>query len=422
MLRPAGVLLFLAMLGLPRAAEAGVTITFLGWSADGTYYIERYVNDSLVRMVDGKQVVVASYAFVPTRPDVPPTWPKALAPYPKRPDDPNARVDASRLGADADGALAAAKALVVAPRAASTGPGGHVVSIEHTRDGDAHAIALGDRRLLLGPRIAGWQITEVFWRPDGGAVAMHVVDTGREHRGDRHVVAYDLTRYQVAGGDRKAATRARARAGRALQARHPDWEAATWALQEAVNLDPWFVDARYDLAAVAARRGDVATVQRELTWLAASTDRAAVAARRKATTDPAFERVSTREDVRARLGLGAYSSLTHEQQLIGTWTREGEGCGDPWLTLTLAAKGRATLRVRSACLPEHARAYDWTRRFSGRWTRDGQGTRATFSMRRLDDVPVSAEVRIVGCAEGSCLELVEGGRTFAPFHRGESAD
>ncbi|MGN6106159.1 MAG: hypothetical protein ACTHU0_13710, partial [Kofleriaceae bacterium] len=139
MLRRVGVLLFLAMLGLPRAAEAGVTITFLGWSADGTYYIERYENDSLVRLVDGKQVVVASYAFVPTRPDVPPTWPKALAPHPKRPDDPSAHVDASRLGADADAALAAAKALVVAPRAASTGPGGQAVSIEHTRDGDAHA-------------------------------------------------------------------------------------------------------------------------------------------------------------------------------------------------------------------------------------------------------------------------------------------
>lgn len=419
MLRALILFTFVAVAG---TAEAKVTSTFLGWSDDGTYYVERVENDSLLRHVDGKFVAVPYYLYVPTREDVRPTWPERIARYPKR-DEPYAIVQPEALGADDAAALAAVRALVKAPAPARTGPKGMTLTVEQRREDTIHVITAGTagtRVLPMRPSSEGFTIRDIYWRPDGGAVAFVGEYTGLDkiRQGNTHVFAYDLTRYFVATGDRKGAVKLRKAAARA--AKRKDWDTALVELQEAVNLDPSFLEAQYELAAAASRRGDLVTVQRALRSLLDSKDPASVAVLQRATEDPAFDRATTRDDVRALIGLGAFAALSAEQQLTGTWTFEGAGCGDSWLTLTLGKKGKASLRVRSACMPEHAREWDRTRNFKGTWTLDDDGARIRFKLRPNDEVPdftdATAAVRI--CPEGWCLFVTRGETTHA-FHRGE---
>jgi tetratricopeptide (TPR) repeat protein len=409
------MLVLLLLVLVPATADANVTNTFLGWSADGTYYVEQQLNDSLQQYVDGKFVAVPVYLFTPTRPDVKPTWPTRLGPYPKR-DDHYTIVQQTTLGADEKAALAAVGALVTAPKPAAKGPGGQTLTAEKRGEREIHVITVGDRRLPMRPTYGFLKIEDIYWRPDGGAVAFHARYGGGAYlsRDVRYLVAYDLTRYAAA--DRKAATALRKAAAR--YARAKEWESAAEELQEAVNVDPTFVDAHYDLAAAASRRGDAVTVERELTWLAASTDPLAAKALRKAATDRAFDRAAAHAAVRTLLGLGDFAALPLEQRLAGTWTVEGAACDASWLTLTLAARGKASLRVRSACVPEHAREWDRTSTFNGKWTA-APAAHVDLKMRPRDDAPQSGDLDVRSCPDGWCLFLTSGDTTYGPFHRGE---
>jgi hypothetical protein len=405
----------------PAAAEGELQTTFLGWSEDGTYHVERVQNESLKQLRGKDFVSIPYYLFVPTRPDVKPTWPARIAKYPKR-DEPYAIVQPEALGADDAAALAAVRALVKAPPPAKTGPAGMALAVE-TRDDDAiHVITAGDRVLPMRPVSEGYTIEETYWRADGGAVAF-VAEYGggdKMRRGNRIVFAYDLTRYLVPGGDRKAATALRKAATRLAKAK--DWEAALVELQEAVNVDPTFVPAQYELAAAAARRGELLTLKRALAALGASKDPAAAAARAKVAGDPAFARALASDDVRALIGLPAFAALTPEQRLTGTWTFEGRYCDESWLTLTLAKKGKATLRVRNACTPEHAREWDRKRTFTGTWAPSATGADVRLKLRPNADVPDlrTATAAVRPCPEGWCLFVdAAAGKAHGPFHRGD---
>lgn len=413
-------LILFTVVAVAGPAEATVTSTFVGWSEDGTYHVERVENTSLLRRVGSDFVSVPYYLFVPAREGVRPTWPERIARYPKR-DERHAVVQPEALGVDDAAALAAVRALVKAPAPSKTGPRGQTLTVEQRGWDSIHVITDGRRVLPMRPSGEGYAIRDIYWRADGGAVAFVAEYTGGDkiRQGNTTVFAYDLTRYFVAGGDRKAATALRKAAARA--GKRKEWDTALVELQEAVNLDPSFVEAQYDLAAAAARRGDLVTVQRALQALIDVKHPSAAAALTKAKKDPAFDRAMTSDAVRALLGVDAFAKLTPEQRIAGTWTFEGGGCDASWLTLTLGKKGKASLRVRSACVPEHAREWDRTRTFKGTWSPDAAGARIRFKLRPNDEVPdftdATAEVRT--CPEGWCLFVTRTATTHGPFHRGE---
>lgn len=194
--------------------------------------------------------------------------------------------------------------------------------------------------------------------------------------------------------------------------------------RDATLLDPAYTLAHYNLACMASRLRDVATVVAELAWLRASPDPVAAAKLQKARSDADLDFASSLPTARALLGLppfDAQAPLAWLAERRGTWSVElpTDECAVRSYSFAFAYSGELTLTVRESCGSAPLR----THTFDGRAAVDGDGV-----LVRVDHWPIwpdGVRLGFVACpgladAAGSCFALTAAGSEVGPFHRGEA--
>jgi hypothetical protein len=198
---------------------------------------------------------------------------------------------------------------------------------------------------------------------------------------------------------------------------------AAMRFRDATLLDPAYALAHYNLACMASRLRDLATLVAELAWLHASTDPIAAAKLDKARSDADLDFASSLPTVRALLGLtpfDAHAPIAWLGERHGTWSVElpTDDCAVRSYSFAFAPSGDLLLTVKEACGGKPLR----THTFTGTTNVDGDGV-----LVRVDKWPIWPDgVRLVfgACpgladAPGSCFALNADGNEVGPFHRGE---
>jgi len=194
--------------------------------------------------------------------------------------------------------------------------------------------------------------------------------------------------------------------------------------RDATLLEPDYVLAHYNLACMASRLRDVATVVAELKWLRASADALAATKLDKAKSDPDLDFASSLPAVRTLLAMPPIDPRAPIDWLAerrGVWSVElpTADCATRTYSFAFAVSGALSLTVREACGGAALR----THTFAGRARPDGDAVRLT-----VEDWPLWPDgVRLVlaTCpglddAPGACFTLAapDGGSEVGPFHRG----
>ncbi len=193
--------------------------------------------------------------------------------------------------------------------------------------------------------------------------------------------------------------------------------------RDATLLDPNYVLAHYNLACMASRLRDVATVVAELAWLRGSSDPLAAAKREKARSDEDLDFASALPTVRAMLGLAPIdprAPLAWLAERRGVWSVElpTADCATRTYSFAFAPSGDLSLTVREACNGTALRAHT----FDGHAAVDGDGVRVTVAEWPL--WPGGVRLTFVSCpglgdAPGACFTLAaDEGAEIGPFHRG----
>jgi hypothetical protein len=196
-----------------------------------------------------------------------------------------------------------------------------------------------------------------------------------------------------------------------------DLERAALQFRVAVELDPTYVNAHYNLACVASRLGDPETALVELRWLKASTDPVARQKLAKAEIDPDLDFVSSLPEVRVLLDAAPFDP-EHERAWLaernGVWSTEASApdCARREYSLTFRGDGQLSLKVHEQC----GKRPPIDETFNG--TLDGDRVKiADWSA-----WPGSVALELGSCprvdAPGSCFTLSTGERQLGPFHRG----
>lgn len=193
--------------------------------------------------------------------------------------------------------------------------------------------------------------------------------------------------------------------------------------RDATLLDPSYVLAHYNLACMASRLRDVATIVAELAWLRASPDPLAAAKLEKARSDEDLDFASSLPTVRTMLGLPPIDPRAPVAWLAerrGVWSVElpTAECATRTYSFAFAPSGALSLTVREACNGAAPRAHT----FTGRARADGDSVHVTVENWPLwpDGVKLTfGACPGLGDAPGACFTLAtdEGGEV-GPFHRG----
>ncbi|HEX8951908.1 MAG TPA: hypothetical protein VF945_08685 [Polyangia bacterium] len=193
--------------------------------------------------------------------------------------------------------------------------------------------------------------------------------------------------------------------------------------RDATLLDPNYVLAHYNLACMASRLRDVATVVAELAWLRASPDPLAAAKLDKARSDEDLDFASALPTVRSLLGLAPLdprAPIAWLAERRGVWSVElpTADCATRTYSFAFAPSGELSLTVREACNGAPPRAHT----FDGHATADGDSVRVTVDHWPLwpDGVRLTfAACPGLGDAPGACFTLAsDEGSEVGPFHRG----
>jgi hypothetical protein len=271
--------------GTARAQHRGYIDGFLGWSPDGSFFVMTAAGTDEIDV----PLLCLSRRDVPSR-----TWPKDV-PVPDQ-DDPDGCTDRwdtmfPDSGLDPQQMVQKASALVAAPRHNGKGPHGEDYAVRRVRDGLVDvSISRGGKRVARGflelrsPDSPVPDAFEVFWRGDGGAVA---IVAGYEPAKDpppgygppRYLVVLPLDG-STAGAQPPMIRRQRAQALnveglKLLAAKNLD--AAQQKFQASTDADESFALAYYNLACAASLRKDKQTALTGLRQLSILADRDPVA-------------------------------------------------------------------------------------------------------------------------------------------------
>jgi hypothetical protein len=287
-------LLFLA-LGAPAPAFAYYDF-FYGWSADGSFY---------ARASSGTDLMEQPALCLSDEKAGSTTWPKAIA----RPTEGACTVLCVEDSGECQKPEEASK-WVSLPAPSRKGPHGETVAVKVGKPGTATVtvmaggkkVASSDVELRRDDERPG--IREVYWPPDGGAVAVFLgyPDPPEEQEG------YPPPRYLtiVAFGRTAGAVAANARGLKLLKQK--DYPHAVEELRKAIAADPAHLLAHYNLACASALGGDRKAAIAELRWLGASADPAARSALAKARTDADLKSVVDDAEVKKLLAGAAAES------------------------------------------------------------------------------------------------------------------
>ena len=193
--------------------------------------------------------------------------------------------------------------------------------------------------------------------------------------------------------------------------------------RDATLLDPGYVLAHYNLACMASRLRDVATIVAELAWLRASPDPLAAAKLDKAQRDADLDFASSLPTVRAMLGLAPIdprAPLAWLSERRGVWSVElpTVDCATRTYSFAFAPSGDLSLTVREGCNAAPLR----THTFSGHAVAEADSVHVTVEHWPL--WPDGVKLTFVACpglgdAPGACFTLAsDEGREVGPFHRG----
>jgi hypothetical protein len=191
---------------------------------------------------------------------------------------------------------------------------------------------------------------------------------------------------------------------------------------DATLLDPGYVLAHYNLACMASRLRDVATVVAELAWLRASSDPLAAVKLDKALSDVDLDFASSLPQVHAMLGLPPIdprAPIAWLAERHGVWSVElpTADCATRSYSFAFAAAGAVSLTVREACNGAPARVHT----FDGHAAADGDSVHVTIDGWPL--WPDGVHLTFATCpgladAAGACFTLASDGNEIGPFHRG----
>ncbi|HEX4461596.1 MAG TPA: hypothetical protein VIA18_26635 [Polyangia bacterium] len=207
--------------------------------------------------------------------------------------------------------------------------------------------------------------------------------------------------------------------------------------RDALELDPDYVLAHYNLACVSSRLRDAAVALDQLRWLQASSDPLAKAKLDKGASDPDLDFVSALPAARGLLQLPPLTKdaapsidkapLVWLSERHGVWSAEQptSDCAERSYRFAFAADGTLQLTVREACAGETVR----TRVFDGRFTSGGEGggREAKRDLRvavpSWAQWPATVRLEFVACpgledAPSSCFTLASDTSQLGPFHRG----
>ena len=277
----------------PTVAAANRIEEFLGWSADGTAYGYVDLNDG-----DGNEDVL----LCRTEESVaPPSWPAGIPPA----------NPCSGLTCDDSGhckGVKKRKALLakylVPQKPVKSGPQGQVVKLRKL--GNKLRVDVGNKWLDL--ELDQYQASEestlgnVFWRADGGAVAVELVTAGSG------VTLYVRSISSLSVSDAKSSARESARVAniRGMQLhKAKDWNGSAAQFRTAISADPDWVTPRYNLACALGQMKDVEGAKQQLLWLSKSPLADARRRLEKGKTDEDLSAVRTDPQIRALLGLSA---------------------------------------------------------------------------------------------------------------------
>jgi hypothetical protein len=270
--------------------------------------------------------------------------------------------------------------------------------------------------------------TRVFWRSDGGAVAVQVSDETGDPSEGPFVGQVFVVEVGGATQSHSETDRAAAKDSNALGMKHYKeraWSRAVAAFDLAILQDPSFVLPHYNLASVASIAGDIMRTRAQLQWLADSDDKIAKEKLKKAQTDPDLDFASTDPEVRKLIGVAPYERLEGDSDKIlerpsGVWGMEGESCSTPWLTLTFKKKKEVTLRYLTEC--EEDGVVEKT--FKGKW-KENNDYSISLTIKGNKEFPAWPEggwLEMVTCpgseVTSSCFTVTVGDGTLGPFHRG----
>ncbi len=198
---------------------------------------------------------------------------------------------------------------------------------------------------------------------------------------------------------------------------------ASLRFRDATLLDPNYVLAHYNLACMASRLRDVATVVAELAWLRASPDPLAAAKLDKARSDEDLDFASSLPTVRTLLGLAPIdprAPLAWLSERRGVWSVElpTADCATRTYSFAFAPSGDLSLTVREACNGAPLR----THTFAGHAAAEAESVHVTVENWPL--WPDGVKLTFVACpgrgdAPGACFTLAtDEGSEVGPFHRG----
>jgi hypothetical protein len=266
----ASLLLVLAVLaaGAPGPACANEVQDFLGWSPDGKLYGVRVENDGTLKVeVQLCQSETDKCDWGP----------------------------ASREKA--------VKKMGRLPRPASTGPRGETLTLEEDGKGQVLMLVAGGKKTPVRTFTSHDEVTynglarlgQIYWRPDGGAVACEVIGHGR------FIV---VARLATAGADAASGIAVAANERGMKRYRAKEYREAAEEFRAAIAADPSHVKAHYNLACVASLLGDKAAAIEQLEWLRRSSDPRAAASLAKAASDPDLAPIAGDPRVRELIGSG----------------------------------------------------------------------------------------------------------------------
>lgn len=256
------------------AQRIGYQDDFVGWSADGTWY---------VMTTAGTDEIAVPVLCLTKSGTVPATWPKKV-PVPTA-DDAHGCTDRWDMmfpddHVDASSSVASATKLVVVRSPADKGPGGETFSVKRASGASVEvSVSRKGKRIARGffeLKFAGQalpNLVKAYWRNDGGAVAITagwVLDAqGPGFGPPSYVVMLPLDGSTAdAKSKRQQAQTLNAEGMKALTAKKLD--EAQKKFEDATDADDTFLLAYYNLACAASLRRDRDASIRALEILAAS--------------------------------------------------------------------------------------------------------------------------------------------------------
>ncbi len=286
-------LLFLVVL-VPAHAFAYYDF-FYGWSADGSFYA--YASSG-TDLMEQPSLCLSDEKAGST------TWPKGVA----RPTEGACTSMCKEDTFECEKPEVVQK-WVHLPWPSRKGPHGEIVTVKVGKGSATVAVMAGGKKVAsadveLVHETERPGIREVYWRPDGGAVAVYLgyPDPPDDQPG------YPPPRYLtvIPFGRTSEAAAANARGMTLLRRR--DYPHAGEEFRKAIAADPAHVLAHYNLACASALGGDRKTAIAELRWLGASADPAARAALAKAPKDADLKSVVDDPEVKKLLAAAAADS------------------------------------------------------------------------------------------------------------------